>query len=56
MKTKKDFRDLYFKRYVFLADMFDKFRNNSLNNHGLVPSHYLNAPDLSCDVMFNMTS
>ena len=31
MKTKKDFHDLYLKRGIlFLADIFEKFRNNSL--------------------------
>ena len=31
MKTKKDFHDLYLKcGILFLADIFEKFRNNSL--------------------------
>ena len=40
---------------LLLAYVFEKFRNNSLNNYGLSPSHYLNAPALSWDVMLNMT-
>ena len=41
----KDYHDLYLKCDVLLlADMFEKFRNNSLINYG---SHYLSAPDLS---------
>ena len=36
-----------------LADVFDKFRNNSLKKR---ISHYLSAPALSWDAMLNMTS
>ena len=35
--------------------MFEKFRNNSLKNYGLYPSHYLSAPALSWDAILNMT-
>ena len=43
-KLMKDYHDLYLKCDVLLsADVFDKFRNNSLNNCGLCPSHYLIA-------------
>ena len=38
-----------------LADVFEKFRSNSLKNYELCPSHYLSAPDLSWDAMSNMT-
>ena len=38
-----------------LADVFEKFRNNSLKNYGLCPSHYLSAPGLSWDPMLKMT-
>ena len=52
----KDYHDLYLKCDVFLlADVFQKFRNNSLKNYGLCPSHYLSAPALSWDAMLNMT-
>ena len=45
MKTKKDYHDLYLKYEVFiLADVFEKFRNNSLKNYGLFQSHYLSTP------------
>ena len=40
---------------LFLADVFKKFRNNSLKNYELCPSHYLNAPVLSWDAMLYMT-
>ena len=44
----KDYHDLYLKCDVLLlADMFEKFRNNSLINYGLCQSHYLSAPDLT---------
>ena len=46
MKLVKDYHDLYLKYDVLLsADVFERFRNNSLKN--LCPSHYLNAPGLS---------
>ena len=56
MKTMKDYHDLYLKCEVLsLADVFEKFRNNSLKNYGLYPSHYLRAPGLSWDAMLKMT-
>ena len=56
MKTMKDYHDLYLKCDVLLlADVFEKFRNNSLKNYGLCPSHYLSAPALSWNAMLNMT-
>ena len=55
MKTTKDYHDLYLKCDVLvLADVFEKFRNNSLKNYGLCPNHYLSAPTLSWDAMLNM--
>ena len=50
MKTTKDYDDLYLK-----CDVFEKFRNDSLSNCGLCPTHYLRAPALSLDAMLNMT-
>ena len=35
--------------------MFEKFRNNSLKNYVLCPSHYLSVPGLSWDAMIQMT-
>ena len=41
IKTMKNHYDLYLKCDVLLlADVFEKFRNNSLKNYGLCPSHY----------------
>ena len=56
MKTMKDYHDLYLKYDVsLLADVFEKFRNNSIKTYCICPSHYLSAPALSLDAMLNMT-
>ena len=56
METIKGYHDFYLKCDVLLlADVFEKFRNNSLKNYGLCPSHYLSAPALSWNAMLNMT-
>ena len=34
--------------------MFEKFKNNSLKNYGLCPSHYLSTPGLSWDAMLKI--
>ena len=45
MKTIKDYHDLCLQCDVlFLADVFEKFRNGYLQNHGLCSSHYLSTP------------
>ena len=36
MKTIKDYYNLYLKRDVLLADVFEQFRNNSLKNYLLL--------------------
>ena len=36
MKTMKDYYNLYLKRDVLLADVFEQFRNNSLKNYLLL--------------------
>ena len=54
MKTMTDYHYLFLKcNVLLLADMFEKFRNSSLKNYGLCPSHYLSAPALSWDAMLN---
>ena len=56
VKTMKDYHDLFLKcEVLLLANVFEKFRNNSLKNYGLCPSHFLSAPRLSWDSMFKMT-
>ena len=48
MKTVKDYHDLYLEcDALLLADVFEKFRNNSFKNYGLCPNHYLRTPALS---------
>ena len=48
-------QDLYLKCDVLLlADVFEKFKNNSIKTYGLCPSHYLSAPALNWDAMLNM--
>ena len=55
MKTMKDYYDFHLKcDFLLLADVFEKFRNNSLKNYGLCPSLYLSAPGLSWDTMLKM--
>ena len=55
IKTIKDYRDMYLKCDVLLlADLFEKFRNISLKNYGLCPSHYLGAVGLSWDTMLKI--
>ena len=55
MKTIKGYHGLYLNCDVLLlADVFEKFRNNSLKNDGLCPRHYLSAPGLSWDAILKM--
>ena len=55
MKTMKNSHDLHLKCGILLStDVFEEFRNNSLKNYGLYPSHYLSTPALSSDIMLNM--
>ena len=56
IKAMKEYLNLYLKCDVLLlADVFEKFRNNSLKNYGLCPSHYLSAPDLCWHAMLKIT-
>ena len=54
MKAMKDYHDLYLKCDVLLL-LFENFRNNSLKNYGLCPSHYLSAQGLCWDAMLKVT-
>ena len=52
MKPMRDYYGLYLECHVLLlADIFEKFRNNSLKNYGLCPSHYYSVPALSREAM-----
>ena len=51
----KGYYNFYLKSNVLLlADVFEKFRNNSLRNYGLCSSHYFSTPDLSQDAMLEV--
>ena len=44
MKMIKGYHDLYLKSdFLLLADVSEKFRNNSLKNYGLCLSNYMSA-------------
>ena len=52
----KSYHDLYLKcKNLLSANVFKKFRNNSIKNYGKCLSHYLSAPGLSWDAMLTMT-
>ena len=53
MKTIINYHDLYLKCDVLL--LADVFRNRNLENYGLCPSQYLNAPGLSWDTILKIT-
>ena len=56
MKTMKDNDTLYLKcNVLLLADVFEKFKNNSLKNYGICLSYYFSTPALTWDAMLNMT-
>ena len=55
IKKMKDYDHLYLKCDVLLlAGVFETFRNSSLKNYGLFPSHYLGTPGLRWDAMLKM--
>ena len=56
MKVMKDYHDLHLKCDVLLlVDVSENFRNNSLNNYGLLLCHYLWGPGISWDTILNIT-
>ena len=56
MKTAKYYHYLYlWCDVLLLADILEKFKNNSLKNYRLCPSHYSSTPALSWNAMLNMT-
>ena len=55
-KNMNNYHTLYLKCDVsLLADVFEKFTNDSLKNYGLCLSHFLSAQALSWDAMLNLT-
>ena len=56
LKTMRDSRDFYFKHdLLLLADVYEILGNNSLQNYGLCPSHYLSAPRWTWDTLLKIT-
>ena len=56
-ETIKDYLYQYLKIDVLLlADVFESFREQSLDNYGLDPAKYLTAPSLSYDAMLKFTN
>ena len=57
MKTFKEYLELYnITDVLFLADVFENFRDICLKNYGLDPVHYYTAPGLAWDAMLKMTN
>ena len=55
-KTLGDYHDLYVKTDVaLLADVFENFRNLSMEQYGLDPAHYYTSPGLSWDALLKKT-
>ncbi len=56
MKTMKDYHDLYLLTDVLLlSDVFENFRDMSMNYYKLDPLHYFTLPGLSFDACLRMT-
>ena len=56
LKTFRQFHDLYMESDVMLlADIFERFRSDSLKNYGLDPAHFATSPGLSWHACLKMT-
>jgi hypothetical protein len=57
IKNMGDYHDLYLLSDVLLlSDVFENFRNVSLETYGLDPCHYITSPGLSWDAGLKMTN
>ena len=55
-KTLGDYHDIYLRTDVLLlADVFETFRNTSMQHYGLDPVHYFSAPGMSWDTLLKKT-
>ncbi len=53
----RTYSELYLKTDVLiLADVFEQFRDVTMDNFGLDPCHYYTAPGMSWEAMFKMTN
>ncbi|XP_011883858.1 PREDICTED: uncharacterized protein LOC105571001 [Vollenhovia emeryi] len=56
IQTLGDYSDLYLKTDVLLlADIFQNFRDNSINSYGLDPAYYYTLPGFTWDAMLKHT-
>ncbi|XP_078032837.1 uncharacterized protein LOC144467773 [Augochlora pura] len=56
IQTLGQYSDLYLKLDILLlADVFEKFRKDSLENYKLDPAHYVTLPSFTWDAMLKMT-
>lgn len=56
MRNMGDYHDLYLKTDVLLlADVFESFRNVSIDAYGLDPTHYVTLPSYAWDCMLKKT-
>jgi len=56
IKNLGEYHDLYLKTDIlFLADVFENFRETCLNYYKLDPCHHITSPGLSWDAMLKMT-
>ncbi len=56
-KTLGDYHDIYLRTDVLLlADVFETFRNTSIEYYGLDPANYLSAPGMSWDALLKKTN
>lgn len=52
----QEYTDLYLKSdVVILADIFERFRNQSMLSYGLDCAHYFTTPGFSWDAMLKFT-
>ena len=55
-KTLGDYHDIYLRTDVLLlADVFETFRNTSIEHYSLDPAHYFSAPGMSWDALLKKT-
>ena len=52
----KDYHNFYnLSDVLFLADIFENFRNVCMNHYGMDPAWYFSAPGFACDAALKIT-